>query len=350
MSTRLRVAVVGATGAVGQQLLSILKERDFPISELVPFASSVSRGKAVLFGDKPIPCRVLEEGCFSGVHIAFFDASDAVSREWVPKAAKDGAWVIDNSASFRMEEDIALLVPEVNGEILEERILNSRARALTERERILTGPNCSTVQMVVALRPLRDRWGLKRVVACTYQSVSGAGSAAMRELAEQTSAALAHRPVQAKAFVHPIPFNCIPQIGGFKSDGYTSEERKIIQESRKLLDLPALRITATAVRVPTFNCHAESLNIELERGFAELEEVRRALGEQPGIVVLDDPAQGVYPMGRPSSGKDSVFVGRLRRDESVENGVNLWVVSDNLRKGAALNAIQIGETLVRSLF
>lgn len=351
----MRVAVVGATGAVGKALLSILQDRKFPVTELVPFASVRSEGKGIPFNGKTFPCRALKKGCFAGVDIAFFDASDAVSGEWVPEAAEAGAWVIDNSATFRLEDDVLLLVPEVNGHLLEAR-LKKGAKNLKPRERILTGPNCSTVQMVVALRPIRDKWGLKRVVVSTYQSTSGAGAAAMEELSEQTSGVLSQKKVAPKAFAHQIAFNCIPHIGGFKDDGYTSEEQKMMAESRKLLEMPNLRLSATAVRVPTYSCHGESINVECERSVTA-EEARAALKAQPGVVLQDEPAQKTYPMGMPgqdshvegASGRDAVYVGRVRKDPSVDHGLNLWVVSDNLRKGAALNAIQIGEMVIQSL-
>ncbi len=355
----MKVAVVGATGAVGKQLLKILVERKFPVTELVPFASVRSEGKLVEFGGKSIPCKSLTPGCFAGIEIAFFDASDAVSKTWAPHAAESGAWVIDNSATFRLDEDVLLLVPEVNGELLAERVAKGRNN-LSPRERILTGPNCSTVQMVVALKPIRDLWGLKRVVVSTYQSTSGAGAAAMEELVLQTEKTLktkAHsedQSVEANAFAHRISFNCIPHIGGMKEDGYTSEELKMVAESRKLLGLPTLPLSATAVRVPTFACHGESINIETERPVSA-SEAREALKAQKGIILQDEPGQKIYPMGMPgtqspvegAAGRDAVYVGRVRQDFSVENGLNLWVVSDNLRKGAALNAIQIGEMLVQ---
>jgi aspartate-semialdehyde dehydrogenase len=357
MSIGYKIAVVGATGAVGKELLSILEERKFPVSELVPFASKRSETKGVQLNGKTYRCRVLSMGCFAGVQFAFFDASDAVSKEWVPHAAEAGAWVVDNSATFRMADDIPLVVPEVNGDVLDSRIQAFRAGKLTPRDRIISGPNCSTVQLVVALKPIQDKWGLKRVVVSSYQSASGAGAAATEELSAQTVGLFNQQPVAPKAFAHQIAFNCIPHIGGFKDDGYTSEERKIMEESRKLLRDQSLKISATAVRVATFSCHGESVNVECERP-VDVNEAREALRAHPGVIVQDEPARNIYPMGMPGeaslveggTGRDAVYVGRIRKDTSVDNGLNMWVVSDNLRKGAALNAVQIGEILVKNIF
>jgi aspartate-semialdehyde dehydrogenase len=348
MKKGVSVAVVGATGAVGQQLLHILEERNFPVSELRLFASPRSAGKTIVWNHQSYSCRALEEGCFEGVQLAFFDASDAISKEWVPQAAHAGAWVVDNSATFRLDSDVLLIVPEVNGELLEDRLSSKSSSEFSARERIITGPNCSTVQMVVALRPIRDHWGLNRVVVSTYQSTSGAGAAAMTELTQHTQDALARRSTPPIIFPHSIAFNCIPHIGGFKEDGYTSEELKMIAETRKLLQLPQLRISATAVRVPTYSSHSESINVECLKPF-EVEQVRSVLGQQPGLVVEDTPQENIYPLAKNASGRDAVYVGRIRRDSSVESGLNLWVVSDNLRKGAALNAVQIGEVLLKTL-
>lgn len=355
MNSGFKVAVVGATGAVGKELLSVLETRKFPVKELIPFASARSQGKSILFNGKYSRCQTLTKGCFDGVDIAFFDAADAISKEWVPAAAEAGAWVVDNAATFRMDDDVLLMVPEVNGQLLEARIKKGPAQ-LAARERIITGPNCSTVQLVMVLKPILENYGLKRVVVSTYQSTSGAGAAAMEELSIQTVSLFNQKKTEPKAFAHQIAFNCIPHIGGFKDDGYTSEEQKIMAESRKLLSLPGLKISATAVRVPTFSCHGESVNIECERA-VDADEVRRLLASQPGVVVQDDPKKNVYPMGVTSdgdpveaaTGRDAVYVGRIRKDPSLENGLNLWVVSDNLRKGAALNAVQIGELLVKGL-
>jgi aspartate-semialdehyde dehydrogenase len=350
----LRVAVVGATGAVGRELLSILEGRSFPVTELSIFGSKRSLGKSVLWKEKNHSCKILEKGCFEGIDMAFFDASDSVSKEWVPHAAESGAWVIDNSAAFRLEDNILLLVPEVNGHLLDARLQSKKS--YSTRERILAGPNCSTVQLVVALKPIQDNWGIKRVVVSTYQSVSGAGTAAMMELSTQAAGMLNQKSVGSEIFPHSIAFNCIPHIGSFQDDGSTSEEQKIGSESKKLLGMPELKISATAIRVPTFSCHAESVNIECSKPF-ELEEVREVLRNHPGIVLQDEPKRNIYPLGvtseqdlvKGATGRDAVYVGRIRRDPSVQYGLNLWVVSDNLRKGAALNAVQVGEKLLKVL-
>lgn len=366
---KLKVAIVGATGAVGREVLSILDQRKFPVGELVPFASGRSAGKTLSFQGRSFTVQALKKGCFDGVDIAFFDASDAVSAEWVPEAANAGAWVVDNSANYRMDPDVLLLVPEVNGHLLENRLREARWNDKKSHQggsqnnyrddyknRVIAGPNCSTVQMVVALKPIHEQWGLERVVVSTYQSTSGAGTAAMEELSQQTASYLSGKDHPPEAFPHQIAFNCIPHIGGFKEDGYTSEEQKLMAETRKILELPELRISATAIRVPTFSCHAESVNVELKKPF-ETAQIKNALKTQPGVILQDDPAQKHYPMGVPggnssvegASGRDAVYVGRIRKDLSVNNGLNLWIVSDNLRKGAALNAIQIGEMLVPHL-
>lgn len=347
MKDGLRVAVVGATGAVGKQLLSILQARQFPVTEILLFASARSEGKSIAWNGKSVPCRILQRGCFEKVDLAFFDASDAISQEWVPHAAESGAWVVDNSSTFRLEKDILLLVPEVNGDLLEARFKASSQIPLSARERIIAGPNCVAVPLAMALKPIQERWGIKRVVVSTYQSTSGAGAVAMEELSLQTRQVLDRKPIEPKAFKHPIAFNCIPHIGGFKEDGSTSEEQKVIAETQKMLGMPELRISVTAVRVPTFACHGESINIECVRPF-RVEEVHAVLQKQKGIIVQDDPKTNSYPLGVYSAGQDAVYVGRIRKDESVEHGLNLWLVSDNLRKGAALNAVQVGEALLEN--
>ena len=352
----LTIAVVGATGAVGREFFSILKQRDYHLAgqrveRVLAFASPRSEGMKISlegmssYALEETVCQVLKPGCFQGVDYAFFDASDAVSKEWVPEAARNGAWVIDSSGYFRMDPEVVLGVPEVNGDA----IVAQAARG----SRIFAGPNCSTVQLVVALKPIADRWGLKRVVMSSYQSVSGAGLLASAELKEQTATKLGfiekklHK--EKPVFPHEIAFNCIPQIGSFITEGddadYTSEESKIMAESRKILALPHLKISATAIRVPTLSSHSESVNIETERDF-EIPDVRAALAEHPGIRVIDNPVQKQYPLNTLASGCDTVDVGRIRRDFSVEKGLNLWIVSDNLRKGAALNALQIAECVI----
>lgn len=353
----MKVAVVGATGAVGTVMLELLEKRKFPVQDLKVFATARSQGRKLRCQGREWTVEVLKPGCFEGVDIAFFDASDAVSKDWALQAAEAGAWVVDNSATYRMEKDVPLVVPEVNGHKLRRLVQIGRAN-LHARERIVAGPNCSTIQLVVALKPIAEHWGLKRVVVSSYQSVSGAGSAAMDELTALSKEVLGGttpRELKSKVLKYPIAFNCIPQIGGFMSgtggeaEGATSEEYKIITESRKILGLPELKITATAVRVPTYACHAESVNIECEKPF-ELDALKKTLADFPGIVLEDSPQDFRYPMGIYAHAREAVYVGRIRRDFSLQNGdngLNCWVVSDNLWKGAALNAIQIGEVLTR---
>lgn len=356
MKNSFKIAAVGATGAVGSQLLAILAAREFPVSELIPFASARSEGKVVQWKGKAQRIKKLQQGCFEGIDLAFFDASDAVSREWVMHAAEAGAWVVDHSSVYRLEEDVPLLVPEVNGNLLRARFASRPDRKFSPRERLLSGPNCSAAPLSLVLKPIRDQWGLKRVVVSTYQSTSGAGASAMDELSTQTVGMFNQKPSTPRAFPHQIAFNCIPSIGGARDSGDTGEEEKIIVETRKILGMPQLKVTATAVRVPTFSCHGESVNIECERPVT-VEEVRAALQAQAGIILQDDLRRNIYPMNLTSpgdfvegaTGKDSVYVGRIRKDESVESGINLWLVSDNLRKGAALNAVQVGELLVELL-
>lgn len=343
-----KIAIVGATGAVGREMIDVLEKRSFPISDCLMFASPRSVGKKVKLQSREFPCQVMEKGCFAGVDIAFFDASDEVSKQWVPEALSAGAWVIDNSGTHRMNPEVELVVPEVNGDRLEK--LAKDARSGSAAKRLVAGPNCTTIQLVTALKPLSDRYGLKRVVVSTYQSVSGAGTEAMNELKEQLVAAAVSpgKKLEAKALRHPIAFNLIPHIGSFDSEGYTSEEKKVIAETRKIMGLPNLPVSCTAVRVPTLSCHAESVNLELSKPFT-VSEVRETLSRGEGVVVQDDPSQALYPMNLTGSGKDPVYVGRLRIDPSTENGLHLWVVSDNLRKGAALNAVQIAERIVPHL-
>lgn len=340
----MKVAVIGATGAVGKEILSIIEERSFPVTELIAFASDRSEGKPVSFKGKSVFCQILKAGCFDGIDIAFFDASDEVSGQWVPEAVKAGCWVVDNSAQYRMDKKTLLGVPEINGKEIKTYVLKQKKAG---KAGIVAGPNCSTVQLVMALQPIHKLFGLKRVVVSSYQSTSGAGSAAQSELREQTASWLLGQEKAPKIFPHPIAFNCIPQIGGFKPDGFTSEEHKIMAESRKILNLPKLAITATAVRVPTFRGHAETVAVECKKSVS-IPRLKKVLSKEPGISLVDEPSQKRYPMNRVTTG-DPVFVGRLRKDPSAPHGVLFWVVSDNLRKGAALNAIQIGELLLETL-
>jgi aspartate-semialdehyde dehydrogenase len=326
-----KVGVVGATGAVGSRLLSILEERGFPVAEIRLFASERSQGKNVEFLGRSSACRTLQPGCFEGLDFVFFDASDEISREWVPEALRSGAWVIDNSAVYRLDETVPLVVPEVNEAVLEMSVRSGR--------RLIAGPNCSTVQLVAALRSIHELAGLRRVVVSTYQSVSGAGSAAMDELRQQVST-----DVPASIFPHRIAFNLIPRIGKVQEDGFTSEEQKLMRETRKILGIPELKIVATAVRVPTLISHAESVFVELEKDLSP-ERLRDAWSRMPGLSVLDEPGSDIYPMNENTANRDGVAVGRIRRDPSVDRGLCFWVVSDNLRKGAALNAVQIAESI-----
>lgn len=330
------VAVVGATGAVGEQMRGVLEERLFPVGELRLLASERSAGQFLDFRGESIRVEVLGEGSFTDIDIALFSAGGSVSDKFAPLAVASGSVVVDNTARFRMEPDIPLVVPEVN----------PREIARYKNRGIVANPNCSTIQMVVALKPIHDAARIKRVVVSTYQSVSGAGRMAMEELSQQTVAMLNGKDLEKEKFPHQIAFNCIPHIDTFVEGGYTKEEMKMIQETRKILDEPSLRITATAVRVPVFCGHSESVNIETEKKLT-IRDLRAILREAPGVLLCDEPESNLYPMAIDAVGKDATLVGRLREDDSVPNGINLWIVADNLRKGAALNAVQIAEILIR---
>jgi aspartate-semialdehyde dehydrogenase len=328
------VAVAGATGAVGREMLEILAERSFPVADVVPLASERSAGERVKFGDRSFTVKLLTRQSFEGVDIALFSAGSERSLEFAPLAVKAGAVVIDNSSAFRMDPKVPLVVPEVNPE------------AVSEHSGIIANPNCSTIAMVVALKPLHDAAKIKRVVVTTFQSVSGTGKKGMDELAQQTVALLNFKDVETKVYPHQIAFNCLPHIDSFLDNGYTREEMKMVNETRKIMGDDSIRVTATAVRVPVFRCHSESVNIETEKKLSA-NEVRALLSAAPGIIVFDEPKKNVYPLAIEVTGKDETYVGRVREDESVENGINLWIVSDNLRKGAALNAVQIAEHLIK---
>jgi aspartate-semialdehyde dehydrogenase len=330
-----KVAVVGATGNVGREMLNVLAEREFPIDEVHALASRRSIGVEVLYGEKTLKCRDLETFDFSKVDFCLMSAGSAVSKEWSPRIATKGCVVIDNSSCWRYDEDVPLVVPEVNADAV---------RGYTKK-RIIANPNCSTAQLVVALKPLHDAATIKRVVVATYQSVSGAGKEAMEELWAQTKGKyVPGQEVEPKKFTKQIAFNCIPHIDVFMEDGYTKEEWKMLAETKKILD-PRIKLTATCVRVPVFVGHSEAVNIEFEKPITA-EEARAILREAPGIVVVDKREPGGYVTPVEAAGEFATYVSRIREDATVENGLSLWVVSDNLLKGAALNAIQIAETLI----
>jgi aspartate-semialdehyde dehydrogenase len=328
------VAVVGATGAVGQEMLKTLEQRNFPVAKLKALASARSAGKKVKFKGEEITVEELKPESFEGVDIALFSAGGSRSKEFAPEAVKRGAVVIDNSSAFRMDPEVPLVVPEVNPEDVE------------WHKGIIANPNCSTIQMVVVLKPLHDLAKIKRVVVSTYQAVSGAGAQAIEELKEQTKAILEGRPVPPPNKIpKQIAFNCVPHIDVFFDDGYTKEEVKMINETKKIMHDDSIKVSPTCVRVPVFVGHSESVNLEFERPVT-VEEARAALEKAPGVKVVDDFKNLVYPTPIDVAGKDEVLVGRLRRDDTIEHGLNLWIVGDNLRKGAALNAVQIAELLV----
>ncbi len=330
------VAILGATGAVGKESLEILEERSFPLAGLRLFASKRSAGEVLTCQGKEWTVEELtESSSFAGVDFAFISATDTISKEYGPRLGAAGVVVIDDSGVFRMDPQVPLVVPEVN------------AAALRSLPRgIVAIPNCTTTPLVMALKPLHDAVGVKRVVVTTFQSVSGTGAAAMDELLDQTRALMAFRDVKAEVYPYQIAFNLLPHIGSFSEGGECSEEIKIVRETRKILDAPNMRVTSTTVRVPVLRCHSESINVELEKPLSP-NDARAALAAMPGVLVYDDPLKKLYPMPLDATGKDEVYVGRIREDASVTNGLNLWVVSDNLRKGAALNAVQIAECLVQ---
>jgi len=328
------VAVVGATGNVGREMLDILAERKFPADEVVPIASRRSQGVDVSFGNRTLKCKALEHYDFSDTDICLMSAGSAVSKEWSPKIAAAGAVVIDNSSCWRYDADVPLIVPEVNADAVD----GFRKRG------IIANPNCSTAQLVVALKPLHDHAKIKRVVVATYQSVSGAGKEAMDELFSQTKAVFTTEEIEAKKFPKRIAFNLIPHIDVFMEDGYTKEEWKMVAETKKILD-PKIKLTATCVRVPVFVSHSEAVNVEFENPITA-EEAREILRSAPGCLVIDKRETGGYATPFEATGEDATYISRIREDSTVENGLAMWVVSDNLRKGAALNAIQIAECLI----
>ncbi|WP_306026015.1 aspartate-semialdehyde dehydrogenase [Oceaniradius stylonematis] len=328
------IAIAGATGNVGREMLDILAERGFPVDTIVPLASRRSVGQEVSFGDKTLKVQALENYDFSTTDICLMSAGGSVSKEWAPRIGAAGCVVIDNSSAFRYDPDVPLIVPEVNADAIE---------GFTKKN-IIANPNCSTAQLVVALKPLHDAATIKRVVVATYQSVSGAGKEGMDELFAQTRAVYVADPVEAKKFTKRIAFNVIPHIDAFMEDGSTKEEWKVMAETKKMLD-PKIKVTCTAVRVPVFIGHSEAVNIEFENEITA-DQAREILREAPGCLVVDKHEDGGYTTPYESAGEDATYISRIREDQTVDNGLNMWVVSDNLRKGAALNTVQIAEILV----
>lgn len=336
MSKLFNVAVAGATGAVGNQMVSCLEERDFPVKNLRLLATAKSVGRRLQFKGEQIPVEELTDASFKGVDIGIFSAGGAASLQFAPAAARSGCVVVDNSAAWRMDPDVPLVVPEVN----------PHAIPKYANKGIIANPNCSTIQMVVALAPIHRKVGIRRIVASTYQAVSGTGKKAIDELYDQTKAMLNFIEPSKKVYPHRIAFNCLPHIDVFLDNGYTKEEMKMVDETRKILEDDTIGITATTVRVPVFFSHSESVNVETRQPITATE-VRALLEASPGVKVVDDPSKNIYPLAIDAAGHDETLVGRIRADESIATGINLWVVSDNIRKGAATNAVQIAEMLAR---
>lgn len=332
---KFRIAVVGATGAVGKTILDILEKRDFPVEDILPLASSRSAGSSIEFKGEKIKVSKAKPTAFKDIDLAFFSAGSEVSRNLAPEAVKYGTLVIDNSNAFRMDSRVPLVVPEVNAEDCK------------KHQGIIANPNCSTIQMVIVLKPIHDRARLKRVVVSTYQAVSGTGLDAIEELKEQSRKILEGEKVEAKVYPHQIAFNVLPHIDVFDETGYTLEEWKMIRETQKILGDTDIAVTATTARVPVINCHSESINIETYEKITP-DEVRDLLSKTPGVKLVDNPEKLEYPLAINADGKDEVLVGRIREDFSIPNGINLWTVADNLRKGAALNAVQIAEYVIKN--
>jgi len=334
MKKSLHVAVAGATGVVGNEMVKILEERNFPVKSLKLLASERSVGLTMPFRGEQIPVELLTETAFSGVQIGLFSPGSEVSKKFAPAAAREGCVVVDNTSAFRMDPEIPLVVPEVN----------AHAIARYKNKGIIANPNCSTIQMVVVLKPIHDAARVRRIVVSTYQSVSGTGKEAISELEEQTISIMNCRPVTTKVYPHQIAFNCLPQIDVFMENGYTKEEMKMVNETKKIMEDDSIRVTATTVRVPVFYAHSEAVNIETEKKLT-VAQVRDILSRAPGVLVVDDPANNSYPLAIEAAGKNETMVGRIREDTTIECGIDLWIVADNIRKGAALNAIQIAEIL-----
>jgi len=333
MGKNLTVAVVGATGAVGREMLSTLSSRKFPATKVIALASARSAGNIVTFGDDELIVQELKEDSFAGIDLALFSAGGGTSAQFAPHAAHAGCVVIDNSSQWRMDPRCPLVVPEVNPDALE------------KHEGIIANPNCSTIQMVVALKPILDVAGIERVVVSTYQAVSGAGQKGIEELEKQVRDLFNGRDISHSIFPHRIAFNILPHIDVFMENDYTREEMKMVNETVKILEDPAIRVTATCARVPVFYGHSESVNVQTRKKITA-RDARAVLSQAPGVRVLDNPRENIYPLAVDAAGEDETFVGRIREDNTIENGLNMWIVSDNIRKGAALNAVQIAEVLL----
>ncbi len=333
---RFNIAVAGATGAVGNQMIRCLEEMDFPINAILFLASSRSVGRQLRFKGDLIDVKELKEDSFKGFDIAVFSAGGGTSEKFAPFAAKDGCVVVDNSSAWRMDPQVPLVVPEVN----------RHAIAGHKQKGIIANPNCSTIQMVVALNPIHKKYGIKRIVVSTYQAVSGTGKKAIDELFDQTRAMINFLDYEKRVYPHRIAFNCLPHIDVFLDNGYTKEEMKMVNETRKILEDDSIAVTATTVRVPVFFGHSESVNIETHEP-VDAENVRALLKDAPGVKVMDDPAKNLYPLAIDAAGQDLTLVGRIRQDESVANGINMWIVADNIRKGAATNTVQIAQVLAK---
>jgi len=321
----MKVAVVGATGMVGRTMMNVLEERDFPVSQLLPAASERSVGKEILFKSKAVKVISVMDAVNARPEFAIFSAGASTSKEWAPVFAKNGTVVIDNSSYWRMDKNIPLIVPEINSHVIK------------KGDRIIANPNCSTIQMVMALAPLHRKYRIKRLVVATYQSVTGTGVKAVAQMENERQGIKGEM-----AYAHPIDKNCFPHGGSFQPDGYTTEEQKLVDETRKILEDQSIQVTATVVRIPVVGGHSEAVNIEFEKDF-NIDDVRQLLSQFPGVVVYDNPSENIYPMPIHAHNRDEVFVGRIRRDLSREKCLNLWIVSDNIRKGAATNAVQIAE-------
>ncbi|MFW5976474.1 MAG: aspartate-semialdehyde dehydrogenase [Bacillota bacterium] len=331
--SKINTAVVGATGAVGREIIKILEEKDFPVDKLKLFATEKSKGKKLEFREKKYKVDTIEKGSFKDIDIALFSIGSTPSKEIVPQVVEEGATVIDNSNAFRMDKEVPLVVPEINPE------------EIKNHNGIIANPNCSTIQMVLALKPIYEEAGIKRIVVSTYQAVSGTGKKAIDELKKQVEAYVKGNEIKSEVYPHQIAFNVLPHIDVFYDNGYTKEELKLVRETKKILDDSSIAVSSTAARIPVFYGHAESINIETKKKL-ETKSIIKLLKNTEGVEVVDDPEKSIYPLPVDSENNDKVMVGRIREDFSIENGINLWVVANNLRKGAALNAVQIAENIV----